>query len=118
MKQYVPVFVALAAFSLAGCGGGSDDSKGANKSNDSGSDTKCADIWKVGKTLNLDDYEGCQDGDTYIVGVTSGCYDAESNYIGQTANFEKRLWVVQKGTSDQTGEGGTPGKVTDVDPKC
>ena len=115
MKKAVLVMAMLLLVGLGGCGG---SDKAAGKSNDSGSDTKCADIWKVGKTLNIDGYAGCQDGDTYIVGVTSGCYDAESNYIGQSANFKKQLWVVQKGTSDQTGEGGTPGKVTDVDPKC
>ena len=118
MKKFVPVLVALAAVSLGGCGGSDDAEDPGESALDSTTDApKCSEIWKVGETLDITPYDGCEDGDTYIVGTTSGCYDAESNYIGQVATY-KDLWVVQKGTDPKMGTGGTPGKVTDVDPEC
>ena len=119
MKRSVLVLVALAAV-VSGCGGdASKDNDAAESVEDAIADTpQCSDIWEVGATLDLNTYEGCQDGDEFVAAVTRGCYDAESKYVGQVATFEDRLWVVQEGTDQSTGEGGTPGKVTDVDPKC
>lgn len=111
---------------LGGCGG-EDESAGRERPDsglsstdgaDDGGLPDCSKIWKVGRTLDLDSYEGCDDGDTVIAYVGSGCYDAEGNYVGVFSAFEDRLWVVQVGASDQTAKGGTPGKVTDVRPEC
>lgn len=119
MKKSVRVLVALAVVGLGACGGGSDkitDEEAADQL--FGDSPKCSQVWKVGETLDLATYEGCETApDEILAAVSSGCYDADSNMIGMFATFEDRLWVVQEGT-DKDGKGGTPGKVTDVDPKC
>jgi hypothetical protein len=115
MKRTVAVVVALVASGLGACGGAGKSDGGDAAANEQ----KCSETWKVGTTIDLNTYGGCLNDDGDIeVAITQGCYDANSNYIGQFATFDDRLWVVQKGTDDKTGEGGTPGQVTDVDPKC
>ncbi len=126
MKQAAILVVALAAFVLGGCGGDGDSDGSGDASNSSDQSLEdalsdlpqCSDVWKVGETLDLSTYEGCQDGDTVEAAITNGCYDADAKYVGQVATYEDRLWVLQTGTDPKTGEGGTPGTVTDVDPGC
>lgn len=120
MKKHLLAPTLTALVLLAGCGGSDDGNDDATAGGGgSASDVRaCSEVWKVGETLDLDTYEGCQDGNTIVAAVTRGCYDANNKYVGQVATFEDRLWVVQEGTDQKTGEGGTPGKVTDVDPGC
>lgn len=103
---------------LAGCGGDSDDDGQAAVDEMFGDVPECSEVWQVGETLDLATYEGCQEGDNISAAVTSGCYDDENNYLGQVASYEDRLWVLQTDTDPKTGEGGTPGEITDVDPTC
>lgn len=125
-KTVLSLLFVATALGFTGCGGSSSDQ---GSESDQGSDVqsledaisnspKCSDVWKVGETLDLSTYEGCLDGDTLIAAVTSGCYDTKNQYVGQSATYKDTLWVVQTGTDPKTGEGGTPGKVTDADPKC
>ncbi|KQY62400.1 hypothetical protein [Nocardioides sp. Root140] len=114
MNKTVLPLVVLALLGLGACG---DDSRGGGDDESSGTPA-CSDVWEVGETLDLNTYEGCEDGDSIVAVVTMGCYDADSKYVGQFTAYEDRLWVVQSGTDQKTGDGGTPGKITDVDPEC
>lgn len=106
MRLFLVAFV----FVLAACGGGGSSDPAEMTS-------QCSDVWKIGTTLDLDTYEGCEEDGTILIAVTMGCYDADQKYVGQFSSYQNRLWVVQTGT-DKNGRGGTPGKVTDVDPNC
>jgi hypothetical protein len=120
-RTALTLLAALALLGLGGCGGSDSDSGSEDTSfEDALADLpQCSDVWKVGETLDLSTYEGCQDGpDSVVAAVTSGCYDADSKYVGQVATYEDRLWVVQTGTDPKTGKGGTAGEVTDVNPHC
>ncbi|MCL3836891.1 hypothetical protein [Aeromicrobium duanguangcaii] len=125
VKKLVSILAVLTLILLGGCGSdgsaaddGIDSSLSSTDGADDGALPDCSKIWKVGRTLDLDSYEGCDNGDEVVPYIGSGCYPRDGNYIGVSANFEDRLWVVQEGASDQTAKGGTPGEVTDVDPKC
>lgn len=115
------VTVLALSVALVGCGGDGDgDGDDSDASGDGGGYgvPECSDVWKVGETIDLNTYEGCHDGGTIEIGITQGCYDAKNKYRGQFATYKDELWVVQTGTDPKTGQGGKPGKVTDVDPKC
>ena len=115
MKK-IALFTAIAALALGLTACGSDDPDEGDSAADSVPD--CEDVWVVGEELDLSTYEGCTDGDTIVAAVTRGCHDENSEYVGQVATFEDRVWVLQEGTDPTTGEGGTPGEVTDVAPAC
>ncbi|HYH33782.1 MAG TPA: hypothetical protein VD814_01385 [Nocardioides sp.] len=76
----------------------------------------CEDVWVVGQELDLNEYEGCDDGDTVVVAVSLGWEDGRGGFC-QEATYEDRLWVMQRGV-DEDGNGGTPGTVTDIRPTC
>jgi hypothetical protein len=112
----IALFTATAALALGLTACGSDDPDDGHNAADSVPD--CSDVWVVGEEIDLSTYEGCTDGDKIVAAVTRGCHDENSEYVGQVATFEDRLWVLQEGTDPTTGEGGTPGEVTEVAPAC
>ena len=80
--------VALALVGLAGCG---DDEP--RKDRPEGA-PDCADVWVEGKTLPAD-YEGCNDGDTFVVLTTVG--DCElASYEGDEEFFANLGGTISK----------------------